>query len=62
MTDKNLKIDPPQLLTGMYSDGYFPDFLVDKIRDILLEVCHEIEDEQPPSNDELYVITCRATE
>ncbi|MEJ2424029.1 MAG: DUF5713 family protein [Candidatus Thiodiazotropha sp.] len=27
-----------EFLHGMYKDGYFPDFLVDKIKNILLEV------------------------
>jgi hypothetical protein len=49
-------------LRGMYKDGYFPDFLVDKIKNILLEVCSQIEEKKPSSHDELFAITHPAVE
>lgn len=61
-TNKDLKVDSSKLLKGMYQDGYFPDFLVDKVRDLLLDACREIEAEKPTTHEELYAITCRATE
>ena len=57
-----LKIKKEDLLQGMYSDGYFPDHLVDKLRDIILGSCSKIEDRKPKSLGELYLITCDATE
>ena len=50
---EDLKIDASKLLEGMYRDGYFPDFLVDKIRNILLNACQKIESEQPSTLEAL---------
>ncbi len=49
-------------LRGMYNDGYFPNFLVDKIKKILLDVCQQIEQKNPKSDDELFTITHPAVE
>jgi hypothetical protein len=49
-------------LRGMYNDGYFPNFLVDKIKEILLDVCQQIEQKKPKSDDELFSITHPAIE
>ena len=62
MSADNLKVDPAKLLEGMYDDGYFPNDLVDKVRDVILQACSEIEAEKPATEEELYVITCRATD
>lgn len=62
MAHDDLKIDASKLLEEMYQDDYYPKFLVDKLRNIILEACREIEIEMPTSLDELYVITCRATD
>lgn len=62
MTADNLKINASKLLEGMYRDGYFPNFLVDKVRDVILDACREIEAENPQTHEDLYAITCRATE
>jgi len=62
MSTDNLKVDPSKLLEDMYRDGYFPDFLVHKVRDVLLGAGREIEAENPRSHEELYAITCRVTE
>jgi hypothetical protein len=62
MSTDELKVDRSKLLIGMYSDGYFPNFLVDKVRDVLLDACREIESQQPADHKKLYEITCAATE
>ena len=62
MSTNDPKIDVSELLKGMYQDGYFPNFLVDKVRDVLLDACREIEAQSPSSLAELYSITCEATE
>ena len=62
MGTDNLKVDRSKLLEGMYRDGYFPNILVDKVRDVILHACIEIEADPPATEKELYVITCRATE
>lgn len=49
-------------LADMYADDYFPKYLVDQGRDILLELCHTLETQPPKGLDELYVHTHRATE
>ncbi|MBU1218494.1 hypothetical protein KKF34_05170 [Myxococcota bacterium] len=58
----SLKIDKEILLPGMYRDDYFPNHLVDKLRDIILGACSKIEKQNPKDLDELYSITCDATE
>ena len=62
MSADSLRVDRAKLLEGMYRDGYFPDFLVDKVRNVILDACREIEAEAPETHQELYAITCRATE
>lgn len=49
-------------LSGMYADGYFPDFLVDKIKAILLDLCEQIEREKPKNDEALLKLTHAATE
>ena len=46
----------------MYKDAYFPDHLVDKLRDIILDACSLIESSRPNNLEDLYTITCQATE
>lgn len=46
----------------MYSDGYFPDHVVDKGRTILLGLCERIETERPGDLAALYALTGVATE
>ncbi len=50
------------LLKCMYDDGYFPDFLVDKVKAVLIQLCADIESSQPKNLDELYKLTHSATE
>ncbi|MET8864362.1 DUF5713 family protein [Nonomuraea sp. NPDC004580] len=49
-------------LKSMYEDGYYPDHVVDKGREILLRLCERIEDERPADLAALYVLTHAATE
>lgn len=49
-------------LKDMYSDSYFPKFLVDKGKAILVDLCMQIEKEQPKNLEELYKLTHAATE
>jgi hypothetical protein len=58
----NQKINNYQFLTGMYEDDYFPNFLVEKIKNILLDLCASIEEEKPQSDEELFRLTHASTE
>jgi len=58
----NEKIKEYQFLTDMYKDGYFPNFLVDKCKDVLLELCYQIESKKPATDAELLVLSHSATE
>ncbi len=62
MEIKNLQIKNHPMLKEMYDDAYYPDFLVDKIKLILLEMCHEIEHTTPADVPALLQITHAATE
>ena len=59
---KNQKILSHDFLRDMYNDDYFPNFLVDKIKIILLDVCGQIEQKQPNSDEALLTITHPAVE
>jgi hypothetical protein len=48
-------------LEEMYMDDYFPNFLVDKGKGILLALCRRIEDESP-TLPRLYELSHAATE
>jgi hypothetical protein len=58
----NEKMRDYPFLASMYRDGYFPDFLVDKVRDILVQLCRQIEATRPQSLEALYQLTHAATE
>lgn len=62
MKIKNARIKRYEFLAGMYKDGYFPDFLVDKIKHILLDLCEKIEEFSPKTQNELLSLTHLATE
>ena len=49
-------------LKEMYADPYFPDDLVKKGENILLDLCREIEQGKPASLDALYALTHAATD
>lgn len=58
----NEKIRNHQMLLDMYADGYFPNFLVDKIKAILFDLCEQIEREEPTDDESLLKLTHAATE
>ncbi len=62
MAIRNEKLKDCPLLKGMYSDGYFPKFLVDKGKDILIQLCETIEAHQPKDDESLFQLTHAATE
>ncbi|PJJ60026.1 DUF5713 family protein [Hymenobacter chitinivorans] len=49
-------------LAEMYQDSYFPNNLVDKGKAILVQLCFDIEQQQPKSLEELYALTHAATD
>lgn len=61
MPAENQAITSHNFLEEMYSDGYFPNVLVDKGKQILLELCVQIE-AQKPSAEQVLVLTHAATE
>ena len=61
MAIQNPNIKEYDFLRGMYNDGYFPDFLVDKIKAILVSMCEEIEQADPQNESALLSITHAAT-
>jgi hypothetical protein len=62
MTISNDGVKNRQLLSEMYADEYFPKFLVDKIKVILLDLCEQIEREEPKDSESLLKLTHAATE
>lgn len=62
-----MPVTNPQILAysfleEMYSDEYFPPFLVDKIKAILMTLCEEIESKKPTDLPGLYELTHAAVE
>jgi hypothetical protein len=62
----SMPITNPQLqnhpfLQDMYRDAYFPDFLVDKCKQILVELCEAIEAKKPSDDAGLLKLTHAAT-
>ena len=62
MAITNDKLSDYKFLAEMYSDGNFPDFLVDKGKAILLHVCEQIESDEPADIQALYKLTHAATD
>ncbi|MBR7835701.1 hypothetical protein KDL01_20665 [Actinospica durhamensis] len=62
MPVENAQVRTHQFLQGMYSDGYFPDPVVDKGKAILLRLCERIEADRPVDLAALYALTGVATE
>ncbi|MBO2639550.1 DUF5713 family protein [Shewanella algae] len=63
MSVTNPVIQQRQLLAPMYLDGYFPDFLVDKLKGVLLQLTHaatlainELQDEFEANGSELETV------
>ena len=58
---KNESVRDYQFLVEMYTDTYFPNEIVDKGKQILINLCSKVEDESPKSLKELYGLTHTAT-
>jgi hypothetical protein len=58
----NEKIKNYSFLEEMYEDGYFPNNCVDMGKEILVDLCRQIENTAPNSLEELYKLTHSATE
>ena len=59
---QNEKIINYDFLTDMYIDDYFPNHLVDKIKQILLNLSEKIEQQKPEDLEQLYMLTQESTE
>lgn len=62
MSLSNPKMAAYRFLAEMYDDDYFPDEVVKKGEEILLELCLQIEKQKPASLEQLYALTQVATE
>lgn len=51
-----------EFLSGMYDDEYYPDFLVDKGKQILIRLCEKIEEVRPEGEEVILALTHTATE
>ena len=56
----NEKIKSHKFLEEMHGDKYYPSYLVEKGKYILLTLCKEIETEKPVSDEEVYLLTSAA--
>lgn len=59
---RNEKVRGYHFLSEMFEDSYFPKFLVEKGKTILVELCSEIENKEPKNLEELYELTHAATD
>ena len=62
MSIQNPIILSHSFLADMYQDSYFPKHLVDQLKQILLDLCQQIEAQKPQNLDALYIFTHVATE
>lgn len=58
----NSKVKEYSFLDCMYQDSYFPTFLVDKCKNVLLDLCNDIETNKPASLGQLYKLTHASTD
>ena len=58
----NEKIRNYSFLEEMYQDDYFPNHCVDMGKAILIDLCFQIETQQPKSLEELYLLSHAATD
>lgn len=58
----NEKVKSHSFLECMYNDSYFPKPLVDKCRNILINLSYNIEKEKPSNLKELYKLTHSSTD
>ncbi len=61
-TLNNEAVRTREILKCMYQDSYFPTFLVDKCKNILLRLCHAIEEQKPKTLEDLYKLTHSSTD
>ena len=61
-TIQNAEILAYTFLKEMYKDPFYPNFLVDKCKFILLTLCAKIEENETKTLDELYQLSHFATE
>ena len=59
---KNEKARNQPFLQEMFRDDYFPNVVVEKGKDILVELCFQIEEKKPKNLPELYQLTHAATD
>jgi hypothetical protein len=59
---KNEKLKNYSFLSDMYEDSYFPDHCVDRGKQILVDLCFQIEEKGPKDLTELYTLTHAATD
>lgn len=62
MAVTNEQVTGHAFLEALYRDGWFPDHLVDRGREILLRLCERVEAERPGDLEALYLLTQAATE
>ena len=62
MSLTNEKMQDYPFLQEMYDDDYFPPFLVDKCKAVLVGLCEKIESSKPDSDEEFLELTHAATE
>ena len=61
MTITNAKLTSYGFLADMYRDGYFPNAQVDKVRQVLVDLCEAIETKRPSDTNLLLALTHAAT-
>ena len=59
---KNEAVKNYPFLEEMYEDSYFPNPLVDKGKEILIDLCQSIEETSPKNLEELYKLSHSATD
>lgn len=62
MAITNEQLADYSFLAEMYRDTYFPNFLVDKGRQILIRLCEKIESQKPAGTEAVLELTHAATE
>ncbi len=58
----NEKVKNYSFLNEMYQDEYFPNDCVDMGKEILIDLCFQIEEQTPKTLEDLYKLTHTATE
>ncbi len=59
---KHSDLEKRTWLASMYRDSYFPNVVVDQVRDVLIQLCDDIESKEVKNLDELYALSHAATE